>query len=64
MQATLYKDPTLEGAQQLEIEDKRCAACARHYTLSDGVVRCGVGKVFPDCRGKKGGFVLIAGVDE
>lgn len=58
------RDPTLEGAQQMEIQERGCAVCERRRVLSTGELRCGVGKRFPFCRAdKKKGFRLDVGCD-
>lgn len=54
----LYRDPTMEAAQRLEIREKGCAVCARRLALSDEALRCSTGKTFPSCRGVTKGFVL------
>lgn len=56
----LYNDPTLEGAQRLEIAEKRCGVCERARWLRSGASVCSVGKKFPSCRdNRQSGFRLV-----
>jgi len=61
MTQALYNDPTLEAAQRLEIQEKRCDVCERAIWLSTGGSVCSQGKKFPFCKSdRKHGFRLIS----
>jgi len=63
MSQTLFyhNDPTLEGAQRMEINEKGCAICDRAQWLSTGKSVCTKGKKFPFCKSdRKNGFRLIS----
>lgn len=58
----LYRDPTLEAAQAMEVREKRCGACARRarFIAALEVWTCGVGLAWPR-RGRCNGFRLDKG---
>ncbi len=41
-----------------EIREKGCKICKKKLVLRDCTIVCSVGKKFPNCKGKKGGFDL------
>ena len=55
---SLYRDPTFEKVAAMEIREKGCKVCIRSIEYIEGCFRCSVSKKFPQCRGKKNGFVL------
>ncbi len=61
MNEAMYRDPTFDEALRLQISEKGCRCCLRCVELSTRALRCTAGKVFPKCRGERGGFVLDDG---
>ena len=60
MAYALHRDPTMEGAQRLEVYEKRCSVCVRSRSLRDGRLVCLSGLRFPACKqDRKTGFKLV-----